>query len=473
MKIQLPSPSAINNVLAKKSLKIFIEQAWPIVDPHPFVPGWHIDAISEHLEAVTHKQIRNLIINVPPRHGKSILTAVMWFAWSWLQQPSARFLYASYALSLSVRDSVISRALIDNPWYRSLCNFTLHSSSNTKLRFDNDKFGYRMATSVDGALTGEGGDIIVIDDAHNVRQAESAVSRQSVLDWWDMAMSTRLNDPKTGARVIICQRVHHNDIVGHILETERNKWELLKLPAEYEENDKCRTSLGWADPRKKDGELLWSARYNRKDIDDLKIKLGSYGTAGQLQQRPAPRDGGIIKLEWIKIYKELPEVKMYSWSIDSAIKTGTHNDYTVMQYWAMTETGYYLVYMIRKKLEYPELKKISMSAFAAYPASEVLIEDKSSGQQLIQDFQRLTKIPVISMRPGKDMLSTKDERLRQISPLYEAGKVLAKEGEPWLNDYIDELTSFPSAPHDDIVDAATQYLSRRQNKIDGIKVRFI
>jgi predicted phage terminase large subunit-like protein len=218
---------------------------------------------------------------------------------------------------------------------------------------------------------------------------------------------------------------------------------------------------------------LWKARYNKEDIDGLKAKLGSYGAAGQLQQRPAPREGGIIKLEWIKTYKELPEVKMYSWTIDSAIKTGSQNDFTVMQYWAMTESGYYLVHMIRQKLEYPELKKVAMSAFVAYPASEVLIEDKSSGQQLIQEFQRWTKIPVISMRPGRDMLSTKDERLRQVSPLYEAGKVFAKADASWLIEYMDELSSFPSAPHDDIVDAATQYLSRRQNKSGEIKVRFI
>ena len=198
----------------RRSLREFIKSSWGTIEPaRDFYDNWHTDAISEHLEAVAHGDIKRLIINVPPRHMKSISVAVALPAWVWTIMPQKRFLFASYALSLSVRDSVKCRRLIDSQWYKTHFGqtFELTSDQNQKQRFENDKTGYRIATSVDGALTGEGGDIIVIDDPHNVREAESSAVRESVLDWWDQAMQTRLNDPKTGAFVIIMQRVHEND----------------------------------------------------------------------------------------------------------------------------------------------------------------------------------------------------------------------------------------------------------------------
>src|SRR6266567_3010869 len=225
----------IDRELAGRHLGEFIRQAWAVVEPAtPFVPGWHIDAIVEHLEAVSYGQIRNLLINVPPRHMKSLLVSVFWPAWEWLRWPERRWLYSSYAATLSIRDSVKCRRLLESPWYQERWGnvFALTSDQNTKGRFDNSRSGYRLATSVGGAATGEGGDRIVCDDPHNVQEAESDSIRKSTLDWWDVVMSTRVNDPKTAVKVVVMHRCHQQDLSGHLL--EQGDWEHLCLPAEYE-----------------------------------------------------------------------------------------------------------------------------------------------------------------------------------------------------------------------------------------------
>src|SRR5437764_12448684 len=275
----LKRPSLLDELdaeMASRSLREFVRQAWPIVEPStPFVPGWHIDAIIEHLEAVTRGQIRNLLINVPPRHMKSLLVSVFWPAWEWIRWPERRWLFSSYAAQLSIRDSVMCRRLIESPWYQTRWQhvFCLTGDQNTKGRFDNNRSGYRLATSVGGAATGEGGDHIITDDAHNVQEAKSDSIRKSTLDWFDVVMSTRVNDPKTAGKVVVMQRCHQQDLSGHLI--EQGGWEHLCLPAEYE-GPPCVTTIGWSDPRKEPGELLWPAQFGAPEIEDLKRSLGSY-----------------------------------------------------------------------------------------------------------------------------------------------------------------------------------------------------
>src|SRR5882724_54059 len=310
----------IDRELATRSLRAFIQQAWPVLQPAtPFVPGWHIDALCEHLEAITYGQIRNLVINIPPRHMKSLAVSVFWPCWEWARWPERRWLFASYAESLSLRDSRHCRTVVQSPWYR--CNwgdvFVLTEDQNEKRRFDNDKTGYRIASSVGGANTGEGGDRIVCDDPHNVKEAESDAARKGVCDWYDQVMSTRVNDPKTAARVIIMQRVHEADLSGHVL--AQGGYEHLCLPAEYE-GSKRTTVIGWSDPRTELGELLWPERFGHAEIAELKLRLGSYGAAGQLQQRPSPAEGGILKRHWWRRYQsnEHPlrlDVMIQSWDL--------------------------------------------------------------------------------------------------------------------------------------------------------------
>src|SRR5277367_980518 len=284
----LAKPNArakVDRELATRSLREFVRQGWHVVEPATaFVPSWHIDAICDHLEAVTRGDIRNLLINVPPRHMKSLLVSVFWPAWEWTRYPERRWLYSSYAATLTIRDSVKCRRLIESPWYRSRWGhvFSLTGDQNAKTRFDNNRSGYRLSTSVDGAVTGEGGDRIVCDDPHKVDEGDSDTSRKGVLEWWDVAMSTRVNDPKTSAKVVVMQRCHQRDLSGHLL--EQGGWEHRCLPAEYEGPGRI-TSIGFVDPRTEHGELLWQVRFGPMEIEDSKRSLGSYAAAGQLQQR--------------------------------------------------------------------------------------------------------------------------------------------------------------------------------------------
>lgn len=292
----------------------FVQGGWKYIDPNPYVHGWHLEAVAEHLEAVVRGEIRNLLINVPPRTSKSSITSVAFPAWVWAQRdtgplsgPQVQFLFASYSHSISMRDSVKTRRLVESPWYQDRWGdrFELTGDQNTKIRFETSKGGYRLATSTGGSLTGEGAAIIVCDDVHNAVEAESEVIRTGVLSWWDEALSTRLNDPKTGAFVVVMQRLHKNDLAGHILEHNRGDWAHLCLPMEYEPRMHCVTSIGWEDPRSEEGELLCPERFGPKEIQTLKIKLGPIGAAGQLQQRPQPKGGNIFKDEWWQPY-DLP-----------------------------------------------------------------------------------------------------------------------------------------------------------------------
>lgn len=275
---------------------------WSVVEKRDFVPSWHIDAICEHLEAVSRGEILRLIINIPPRHTKSLIVSVMWPMWDWLHHPERQFLFASHAQSLSTRDSVKCRRIFQSNAYQEMLqdfqpDLVLVGDQNTKTRFENSDSGYRLATSVDGSLTGEGGDIIGVDDPHNIRDGESETKRKSVHSWWDEAMSTRLNDPKTGAFVIIMQRSHQEDLTGHILETEATDYDQLIIPARREKKSRIVSSLNLKDPRKKVGMPICSGRFGEKELKKLENSLGSYGTAGQLQQRPSPRGGGMFKVE--------------------------------------------------------------------------------------------------------------------------------------------------------------------------------
>jgi len=473
----------IDRELASGSLREFVMQAWPIVEPStPFVPGWHIDAIIEHLEAVTLGQIRNLLINVPPRHMKSLLVSVLWPAWEWIRWPERRWLYSSYGAQLSIRDSIKCRRLIESPWYQARWGdrFALTSDQNTKGRFDNNRSGYRLATSVGGAVTGEGGDRIVCDDPHNVQEAESDSVRKGTLDWFDVVMSTRVNDPKTAARVVVMQRCHQQDLSGHLL--EQGGWEHLCLPAEYESPRRA-TSIGFADPRQERGELLWPERFGPAEMESLKRSLGSYATAGQLQQRPAPAEGGLLKRHWWRYWQprgaNLPPVvvrladgtqlsiaardvphrvdeQIQSW--DCAFKDLETSDYVVGQLWGRLGAAYLLGDQIRARMDCPTTVKAVREFSQRHPASLAkLIEDKANGSAVIQMLQHeLPGLLPVTPQGGKVA------RAAAVSPLIEAGNVYLPHPQyaPWVNDFIEECAAFPNGAHDDQVDAMTQALIR-------------
>lgn len=319
----IPEPELIEQVLAERSLEEYIKQSWKIVErKDPLIWNWHLSAISEHLEAVTRQEIHYLIINIPPRHTKSLITSVFWPTWEWGPRgiPGIRFICSSYFQGLSTRDALKSRRLIQSPWYQRRWGdiFKLTSDQNQKTRYDNDKTGYRIATSVGGVGTGEGGGRICCDDPHNVVKVESDAERESTILWWDESMSTRLDNEETGAYVIIAQRTAHNDLCGHVIE----KWRegeiddlvTLILPWRYEKERELhlqtRTPLEFKDPRTKEDELLDKNRFNESTAKKREGRMTKYARAGQLQQRPSPRGGGMFEIQNFKIIKEKPPEHM-------------------------------------------------------------------------------------------------------------------------------------------------------------------
>ena len=469
---------------AKRSLKEFCRQTWPIVEPNrEFQDNWHIGAICEHLEAVSREEINRLLILVPPGSMKSLTVAVFWPAWVWgpLGQPWKRWMFSSYVQHLSTRDSIRCRRIIRSPWYQRRWGdtFKMVGDRDTLTFYQNDHMGHRLATSTDGVSTGERGDVVVADDPHSVREAESETKRRSVLTWWSEAMSTRVNDPKKSAFVVIMQRVHADDLAGRLI-SDGNYVELM-LPMEFEPDRVCRTRVRprkrkkeavangeytW-DPRHAEDELLWSQRYDAEDVALLKSELGSYGSAAQLQMRPSPRGGGLVKLNWFGRYKTPPgkaRVLQIVQSWDTASKGGQQNAYSVCETWAVTKLGSYLLHVLRRRMNIPTLERTVRSHARKWKPTVVLIEDQASGTALIQYLREKTNLSVFGVRPDKD----KTTRMDIETPAIEAGNVYLPEEADWLVDFEQEVEQFPNSKFKDQVDSMSQFLHWVRSREDEV-----
>lgn len=468
--------SNINEVakeLAERSLHEFIKQCWPSIEPgRKYHDNWHIQSICEHLQAVHNNELRRLIINIPPRHMKSLTCAVAFPTWAWINKPATQFLFASYAGQLSTRDSNKCRRLINSPWYQGNWGdkFALSGDQNQKTRFENDKNGHRLSTSVRGSMTGDGADILVIDDPHQVQDVESEVVRTEVSDWWDSTVQTRLNDPETGAFILIMQRVHQSDLTGHILANQDSSdpWTHLCIPAEFEEDHphKFYTSLSSAkdqyDPRTEEGQLLWPERFTEKSLNRLKKGLGTYASAGQLQQRPSPKGGGILRASWWRKWeKPIPNFCYVLQSWDTAFSTKKTASYSACTTWGIfAYNNRYHVMLIdswRDRLPYPELRAKTKDLYKEWKPDAVLIEKKASGQSLLQDL-RQSGLPVIPYSPDRDKVA----RAHAASPLLEGGLVWYPDRK-WAQGVIEHCAMFPAGDGADIVDTVTQALLRLHN----------
>lgn len=491
--IMITDEQALIKEKCEASFYEFIVHAWQTLENREFIPGWHVNALCEHLEATYRGDIRKLIINLPPRTGKSNILSVLFPAWCWVKQPGLRFLYTSYAQVLSVRDSVGSRRLINSNWYQSLWadKFHLMGDVNNKLRFDNNKSGYRIASSAGGSNTGLGGDFIVCDDANNVVDSESEVTRNTINNWWDYVMSTRVSSFKTARWIMAQQRTHTSDLSGHILAKNMEEWVHLCLPMEYEENRKCKTvallpnAKVWVDPRKKEGELLWPQGIGYLELKNLKADFNydSYRISGQLQQRPSPSGGGIIQKDWFKWWREkdYPEFQYIIQSWDTALTNSETSCYSACSTWGIFDQhgikNIMLLSLMREKLEYPELRKMAVRLYNNYEDTliddplkgknkphHILIEQKVSGYSLLQDLMS-ANIPVLKFNPNQ--YGDKIGRCRLITHLMENGlvwlptvlphcKYLTEEAQMFL----EAACLFPNDESNDIIDSTSQAFIR-------------
>jgi predicted phage terminase large subunit-like protein len=465
---------------------MYIEHAWFILEPgRPFIPNWHIDATCDHLQAVHDGYINRLLINVPPGAMKSLTTDVFFPSWEWgpRNAPWTRYVSWSYSEQLTVRDNRKTRILITHPWYRMFWGdrFRLVGDQNAKTRFENDRTGFKIASSVGGLGTGERGDRCIVDDPHNVKDGESEAKRMQALLWFTESLPTRVNDPVRSAIVVIMQRIHEQDVSGEILARELGYTHLC-LPMEFEPKRKCITVIRppdpvtgdpgktFEDPRTEENDLLWPARMPRETVERDKKTLGMYAVAGQFQQRPSPRGGGMFKTLWWRWYKherafrpegcdtapavDLPNLDWQVISVDAAFKKTAIGSRVGILVIGGLGANRYVLDNRTAHMTFKETCDTIKELRAQYPrALRILVEDKANGPAIV-DTLSAEIAGVIAVTPE----GGKEARASAIQPAVEAGNVFLPEGAAWLDDFVGEFSTFPAGARDDQVDALSQAL---------------
>src|SRR5438477_12081790 len=419
--------------------------------------NWHIEVIAAKLTAVREGKIRRLIINVAPRNLKSLLTSIAFLAWYLGHDPSAQILSVSYAQDLADKLARDCRSIMMSPWYRQIFRTRLAPHRQAVQEFITTRQGYRLATSTGGVLTGRGADIILIDDPLKPEEALSRAQRQACNEWFVHTLYSRLNDKRGGAIVIIMQRLHEDDLVGHVLAQEQ--WEVLSFPAiaEVDEVHEIEIILGPRRFTRRQGEALHPDREPLEVLDRIRRTIGEYNFAGQYQQSPAPLGGGLVKAEWFKRYRENERPERFdrivqSW--DTANKATELSDFSVCTTWGVKGKDLFLLAVFRRRLEYPALKRAVREQQALFAATELLIEDKASGTQLIQELIVEGCHGVTRYEPTTEKIM----RLHAQTAIIENGFVHIPETAPWLAEYLHEMTVFPKGKHDDQVDSTAQFL---------------
>lgn len=445
-----------------QTLSGFIKEAWPVVEPSStYVHGWHIDAICDHLEAVTDGQITRLLINVPPGTMKSLITGVFWPAWEWgpKNRPELRYLGSSYSEDYAKRDNRRMRDLVTSDWYQALWGDAVKLTRSGEMAFANTKTGFRQGVPF-SRLTGGRGDRVIIDDPHSVDGAESEAERLSTVRTFRESVPTRLNDPQRSAIIVIMQRLHEEDVSGQIIKLGLG-YEHLMLPMEYEPERQCRTSIGFVDPRTEDGELLFPERFPREVVERDKVPLGSYAVAGQFQQRPAPRSGGMFQRGDFEIVDAVPAGarRCRAWDFAaSKSKPGKQPDWTVGLKMAYADGIFYVEDVRRDRWSPNDVEKNLKNAASQDGLSVTIRMPQDPGAAGKADAATKVKLLAGYSVKVQPVSGDKATRAKPASAQAEAGNVKLVRA-PWNTPFLDEVCAFPNAQHDDQVDAFADALN--------------
>ncbi len=444
--------------LARQDLGFFARGG--MQELHPAVPilwNWHLDLICSYLIEVLEGRTRRLIINIPPRYGKSLLASIVFPAFILGHRPEAEIICMTYAQSLSEDHAEKTRRLMNSQFYLDTFGPRL-LSNRVKLReLRTSGGGSRLATSVEGTLTGRGGNFLIVDDAIKPQEADSELRRSSVNEWFDSTVYSRTNDKAKGAIIVIMQRVHEDDLVGHI--TERGDWTVLSLPmiAEHDEAHTFNTAFGPQTFFRKEGEVLHPERESLELIAGLRRDMGTRDFLAQCQQRPAPKDGEIICWDWFHTFDpaDPPKFTRIVQSWDTASTDKDQSDFSVcMTFGETSDQHWYLLDLYRGKLKFPDLRRKVRELAELHRATNVLIEHCASGIQLAQQLREDGFVKVLAIQPE----GSKFERLSACSARIEAGKVWIPSQAHWLEPLRHELTFFPRGKYDDQADALSQGL---------------
>lgn len=510
--IKIPTLTEVQAAQCRIDFRQFVKDAWPAVVKAPLVWGWHLDAICDHLALVSMGQIRFFMCNLPPRMSKSTICSVLWPVWDWLDNPERQWLTGSYALQLSQRDTLASRNLLDSNWFRDRYDLGFSFDNKLKRQYTNDHGGRRIATSTDSATTGEGGDILLLDDPHNAKEAESDLVRLGVHKFWDESFTTRMNQQNVDSWAVIGQVTHEDDLFNHISETtDMSEVVRLILPNEYEPKRRCITRLPYppkkkifADPRIKKGELMSEERLNRKATERLKRTMKNKYSL-QYQQNPKGGGGNIIlKDQWREWIGDEPMVDEVLTVWDTAMSDASRkkSDYSARTDWGlfrnvevkeidqkdqygevildsdgqpikmrvrMPERTYaILLGAWRGRVGFPELRRKAKEHYRREKADVTLVEKKVSGISLIQELKisGIKGIRQVSIDHGGRVKIDMTERVNLISIMFDDGLVYYLPGRA-NQEVIDEVASFPNGSHDDYVSTVTMALmyARRRNEL--------
>jgi predicted phage terminase large subunit-like protein len=424
----------------------------------PYLGNWHLEVMAAKLEAVRRGELTRLAIALPPRHLKSHMVSIAFVAFALGHDPTRQIICASYAQDLADKLSRDCRALMGASFYRTLFDTSFAPDKQAVGEFATSKGGFRLATSIGGVLTGRGADLIIIDDPLKAEEAWSDARRNAVNEWFDTALLSRLNDKTRGAIVLVMQRLHEDDLIGHV--TAKGGWDLLSFPAIAEEDESFAIDTPYG-PRtfaRKSGEVLHAGRESTATLSRMKAQMGAPAFLAQYQQAPCPRDGAMVKRSWFPRYEpqELPVIfDARVLSCDTASKASELSDYSVFTMWGVKKREMWLMDVLRRRMEFPELKRAIKEMAARHRATVVLIEDRASGIQLIQELRREGVVGLKACEPSGD----KQMRLWAHTAMLEQGLVHLPKQAPWLDDYLRELTGFPNSKHDDQVDSTTQALA--------------
>lgn len=466
------------------SLRDFVREGWSLLEPVSTLSwSWHLDLICDYLALIRdgkfrklHPELEGIIFNVPPRTMKSLLISVFFPIWVWVTDPSRRFMFVSYSEKLSTQHSILRRSLIESEWYKKEWGgkFSISRDQNVKSHYENSARGAMFSTGMQSTATGMGGDILIFDDPLNPEQAISQVEREAVNLRFDTTFRSRINDPATGVKIIIMQRLHELDLTGHVLARESSRWKHVSLPAIAEQDKIWEFPQSGKTQTQKAGDLLWTERLPQSFLDSQRVGMGSWAFNGQYQQRPAPLDGGIIKRQWVRFYRQLPEkfeFMVQSW--DCTFSGGNDNDFVAGQVWARSGGKYFMLpYRTYERLDFGPTMAAIKSCHAKFPqAHAVLIEDKANGPAIISELQK--EIPgVVAVNPEGGKLA----RTQATAPLWEAGSIELPDpqvfGITWMEDYLHNMCAFPKAAHDDDVDATSQALIYMRSRLGGGIVDF-
>ena len=444
------------------ALSDFMRQTWPLVESNAFIPSWHIDCIAEHVQAALDGEIRRLVINGPPRLGKSLPVSVFAPAWDWTRRPQRRFIAASYSQDLATKHNVDRRTIIDSDYYRQrwgdLVSFT--ADQNLKREFVNTARGHMVARGTGAGITGYGADVIIIDDPLNPELAESEAERKAVRAYYDRTLYSRLDNKKIGTIILVEQRLHAKDLTSHLLAQKHEGWTHLNLPAEAPEKKVYIFPVTKREVTVETGDALCPEREDKAVLAKTKITVGSRRYASQYMQKPSEEEGNILKRSLWKYWRTMPrDIEEYVQSWDMSFKDLQDSDFVVGQVWGIREGDAYLLDQVRGRLNFTATLDAFETMTQKWPkAARKLVEDKANGTAAENVLKK--KIGgIILVNPSGGKIA----RAYAAQPFQEAGNLWVPDPEvhPWAEDFLSETAAFPDGDNDDQVDAATQFVNFR------------